>query len=150
MAKLLVFSSSLVNNQVKIWKIKHEIKSEYSYSVFISVSIWISIGKPTKQSNDQKIKNDSTASFDTRVNETVAVYSSQIELNLTDNNLVEMNNMLNGCLHSKTLVSQTGPMTMPSIYKTRPVTTSPIIFSTTVVTMNSATKRQRFPGTSSL
>ena len=94
--------------------------------------------------------NVATASFDTRVNETVAENSSQIEFNLTDNNLVEMDNMLNGSLHSKTLVSQTGPMTMPSIYKTRPVTTIPTIFFTTVVTMNSTAERQRFPGTSSL
>ena len=90
-----------------------------------------------------------TASFDTRFNETVAVNSSQIEFNLTDNNLVEMDNILNGCLHSETLISQTGPMTMPSIDKTRPVTTIPTIFSTTVVTMNSTAERQRFPGTSS-
>ena len=39
--------------------------------------------------------NVATASFDTRVNETVAENSSQIEFNLTDNNLVEMDNMLN-------------------------------------------------------
>ena len=93
--------------------------------------------------------NVATASFDTRVNETVAENSSQIEFNLIDNNLVEMENMLNGCLHSELLVSQTGPMTMPSIHKTRPVTTLPTLFSTTVVTMNSTAQHQRFPGTSS-
>ena len=51
--------------------------------------------------------------------------------------MVENDNNLNDYLHLETMVAQTGPKTIPSIHKTRPVTTIPTIISTTVVPMNS-------------
>jgi len=59
--------------------------------------------------------------------------------NLTDNNSVVNDNNLNDYLHFEAMVSPTGPKTIPSIHKTRPVTTIPTIFSTTVLPMNETT-----------